>query len=85
MSARCPTAMRPELGSRMVSAGYSVAPRRASKGESPAYGKSSAAIAEIIGISTATVDEHVGEACRKLGVRTRNQAAVEATLAGLID
>jgi DNA-binding CsgD family transcriptional regulator len=48
-------------------------------------GKSSAAIAEILGISIATVDEHVAQACRKLGVRTRIQAAVEAALAGIID
>ncbi len=48
-------------------------------------GKSSAMIAEILGISVLTVDEHVAEACRKLGVRTRVQAAVEAAVAGLID
>jgi DNA-binding CsgD family transcriptional regulator len=48
-------------------------------------GKSSASIAGILGISVMTVNEHVGEACRKLGVRTRLQAAVEAALTGLID
>lgn len=48
-------------------------------------GKSSSMIAEILGLSLETVNEHLGEACRKLGVRTRVQAAVEATLAGLID
>ena len=48
-------------------------------------GKSSAAIAEILGISIMTVDEHVAEASRRLGVRTRVQAAVEAALSGLID
>ena len=48
-------------------------------------GKSSAAIAEILGISVMTVDEHVAEACRRMGVRTRVQAAVEAALSGIID
>lgn len=48
-------------------------------------GKSSSAIAEILGLAVVTVDEHIKEACRKLGVRTRVQAAVEASLAGLID
>jgi DNA-binding CsgD family transcriptional regulator len=48
-------------------------------------GKSSSMISEILGLSIQTVDEHIAEACRKLGVRTRVQAAVEATMAGLID
>jgi LuxR family quorum-sensing system transcriptional regulator CciR len=48
-------------------------------------GKSSSAIAEILGIGVFTVDEHIKEACRKLGVRTRVQAAVEVSVAGLID
>ena len=49
------------------------------------HGKSSSMISEILGLSVQTVDEHVAEACRKLGVRTRVQAAVEAALAGIID
>ena len=48
-------------------------------------GKSSPAIAEILGVSADTVDEHIAQACRRLGVRTRVQAVVEACLAGLID
>lgn len=48
-------------------------------------GKSSSMIAEMLGLSVQTVDEHLAGACRKLGVRTRVQAAVEASLAGLID
>ena len=48
-------------------------------------GKSSAAIAGILGISVHTVDEHIAATCRKLNVRTRVQAAVEASLAGLFD
>lgn len=49
------------------------------------HGKSSADIGEILGLSVPTVDGHIAEACRKLGVRTRVQAVVEACLAGLID
>jgi len=49
------------------------------------HGKSSGMISDIIGLSVQTVDDHIAEACRKLGVRTRVQAAVEATLTGLID
>jgi DNA-binding CsgD family transcriptional regulator len=48
-------------------------------------GKSSGVIGEIMGVSARTVDEHLAEACRKLGVRSRVQAAVQASLAGLID
>jgi DNA-binding CsgD family transcriptional regulator len=48
-------------------------------------GKSSAVIGEILGLSAQTVDEHVREASRKLGVRSRTQAVAEACLAGLID
>jgi DNA-binding CsgD family transcriptional regulator len=48
-------------------------------------GKSSGMIGQILGVSVRTVDEHLAEACRKLGVRTRIQAAVAASLAGLID
>lgn len=48
-------------------------------------GKSSGVIADILGVSVRTVDEHLTAACRKLQVRTRVQAAVEASLAGLID
>jgi DNA-binding CsgD family transcriptional regulator len=43
-------------------------------------GKSSAAIGIILGISAHTVDDHIREACRKLRVQTRVQAALEATL-----
>jgi LuxR family quorum-sensing system transcriptional regulator CciR len=49
------------------------------------HGKSSGAIAQILGISHQTVDEHISAATAKLGVRTRIQAAVEAALIGLID
>jgi LuxR family quorum-sensing system transcriptional regulator CciR len=48
-------------------------------------GKSSGMIAELLGLSPDTVEEHISAACAKLGVRTRVQAAVEACLLGLID
>ena len=49
------------------------------------HGKSSTDIGELLGISPQTVEEHIAAACRRLGVRTRLQAAVEATLNGLLD
>ena len=48
-------------------------------------GKSSPEIADRLGISAQTVDEHIAEACRRLGVRTRVQAVVEACLRSLIE
>jgi DNA-binding CsgD family transcriptional regulator len=48
------------------------------------HGKSSTDIAAMLGISALTVEEHIATACRKLGVRTRVQAAVEASLLGII-
>ncbi len=48
-------------------------------------GKSSRDIADRLGISAETVDEHIAEACRRLGVRTRVQAVVEACLRALIE
>ncbi|HEX8442306.1 MAG TPA: autoinducer binding domain-containing protein [Allosphingosinicella sp.] len=48
-------------------------------------GKSSGVIADILGLSSDTVEEHIAAACAKLGVRTRVQAAVEACMLGLID
>lgn len=49
------------------------------------HGKSSTDIGELLGISPQTVEEHIAAACRRLGVRTRLQAAVEASLYGLLD
>ena len=46
-------------------------------------GKSSSDIGTILGLSAETVNEHVGEACRRLGVRTRIQAVVSARALGL--
>lgn len=46
-------------------------------------GKSSSDIGVILGLSPETINEHVGEACRRLGVRTRIQAVVTARAQGL--
>ncbi len=48
-------------------------------------GKSTGSIALLMGISSYVVDEHIGNACHRLGVRTRVQAAVEATRLGFLD
>jgi DNA-binding CsgD family transcriptional regulator len=48
-------------------------------------GKSSTDIGAILGLSPETVNEHVGEACRRLGVRTRVQAVVTARARGLLE
>lgn len=50
-----------------------------------AQGKSSTDIASILEISRNTVDEHLANACDRLGVRTRLQAALIASRLGLID
>ena len=47
-------------------------------------GKSSSVIGQILGVSKRTVDEHLAEACRKLGVRTRIQAVAIACELGLV-
>jgi DNA-binding NarL/FixJ family response regulator len=50
-----------------------------------ARGKTSSEIAQIVGTSKRNVDFHVENACRKLDVTTRIQAAVKAVSGGLID
>jgi DNA-binding CsgD family transcriptional regulator len=47
-------------------------------------GKSSRAIGDALGLSSLTVDEYVADACRRLGVRTRVQAVMAASQAGLL-
>jgi len=49
-----------------------------------AQGKTSPEIASVLGISRRTVDQHIGEACGRLKVRTRVQAAATAVWLGLI-
>jgi DNA-binding NarL/FixJ family response regulator len=50
-----------------------------------ARGKTSNEIAAILGLSKRTVDFHIENACRKLNVATRIEAAVKATSGRLID
>ncbi|MGA2129966.1 MAG: response regulator transcription factor [Xanthobacteraceae bacterium] len=50
-----------------------------------ARGKTSADIAEILGLSKRTVDFHIDNARAKLGVATRIQAAIKAATGRLID
>lgn len=47
-------------------------------------GKSSWEIGEILSVSERTVNFHIDLACRRLNVRTRNQAVIEAINLGLI-
>lgn len=47
-------------------------------------GKSSSDIGGILGMSARTVDDYILTACRRLGVRTRFQAVIEATHHGLL-
>lgn len=49
-----------------------------------ARGKSSADIAVLMGVSERTVNFHIANAMQKFGVATRIQAAVKASLAGII-
>ena len=48
-------------------------------------GKSSVDIGSILNISAATVNEHLADACRRLDVRTRIQAIVEAYRRGWLE
>ena len=48
-------------------------------------GKSAADIAQILGLSRFTVQEHLAQACARLGVRTRVQALSQAYLLGLLN
>jgi DNA-binding response OmpR family regulator len=50
-----------------------------------ARGKTSSEIATILGLSKRTVDFHIENACRKLNVATRIEAAVKATSGRLIE
>jgi DNA-binding NarL/FixJ family response regulator len=50
-----------------------------------ARGKTSAEIAQILGLSKRTVDFHIDNARNKLGVATRTQATVKAATGRLID
>ncbi|WP_414695004.1 LuxR C-terminal-related transcriptional regulator [Phenylobacterium sp.] len=49
-----------------------------------AAGKTSSEIAIVLGISSRTVDQYVGEACERLKVRNRIQAVAKALRLGLL-
>jgi DNA-binding CsgD family transcriptional regulator len=49
-----------------------------------AVGKTSMQIADELQISPRTVDEYIADACRRLGVRNRTQAAAKAVALGLL-
>lgn len=49
-----------------------------------ALGSTSPEIAEILGISSRTVDQYIAEACERLNVRNRVQAVAKAVALGLI-
>lgn len=48
------------------------------------HGKSSTDIGDLLGLSARTVDHYIADACLRLGVRTRTQAVVEASLHGVL-
>lgn len=47
-------------------------------------GKSSNDIGDLLGLSGRTVDHYLADACRRLGVRTRHQAVIDAALRGVL-
>lgn len=49
-----------------------------------AEGRTSVEIANILGLSSRTVDQYVAEACERLNVRNRIQAVAKALSLGLI-
>jgi DNA-binding CsgD family transcriptional regulator len=47
-------------------------------------GRSSNDIGDLLGLSGRTVDHYLADACRRLGVRTRHQAVIDAALRGVL-
>lgn len=80
IEARLARIARNEVWSRLVD----LNPREIETLTHSARGKSSAEIAEIIGVTKRTVDFHIENACRKLEAATRIEAAVKAASLGLI-
>lgn len=71
--------------SRPVSADYSLTDRELEALTWVARGKSSIDIAVLMNVSERTVNFHVNNVIRKLGVATRVQAAIRCALLGLIE
>lgn len=53
--------------------------------EMVARGKTSAEIANAMGVSRRTIDHYVADTCVRLGVRNRTQAVAKAIVDGLIE
>lgn len=81
VEARLARVARNEVWSRLVE----LNDREAESLTWSARGKTSTEIAAVMGLSKRTVDFHIENACRKLNVATRIQAAVKAVAGGLIE
>lgn len=66
------------------SVGSQLSPRQIECLRLAAAGKTSSEIAIVLGISSRTVDQYVGEACERLKVRNRTQAVAKALTLGLL-
>jgi len=66
------------------SVGSQLSPRQIECLRLAAAGKTSSEIAIMLGISSRTVDQYVGEACERLKVRNRIQAVAKALTLGLL-
>ncbi|WP_255500614.1 helix-turn-helix transcriptional regulator [Caulobacter sp. 17J80-11] len=75
--------LKVEFSAKFPTAGL-LTPRQAECLRWAAEGKSSWDIAQITGLSPRTVDEHLDNACRRLGVKRRAQAVAAATRAGIL-
>jgi DNA-binding CsgD family transcriptional regulator len=64
--------------------GSQLSPRQIECLRLAAAGKTSSEIAIVLGISSRTVDQYVGEACERLKVRNRIQAVAKAMTLGLL-
>ncbi len=62
----------------------SLSPRHIQCLQLAAQGQTSREIARTLGISPRTVDQYILEACARLNVKTRVQAAAKATRLGII-
>ena len=71
-------------GDKCKEAASLLTPRQTECLQWAAEGKSSTDIAVILAISAHTVDEHLDNACRRLGVRRRSQAIAKAITLGII-
>jgi DNA-binding CsgD family transcriptional regulator len=74
----------PQPEERLATTRPHLSPRQAGCLELAAAGLSSGEIGARLGISTRTVDQHIADACARLGVRRRTQAIARAARLGLI-